>query len=161
MSFGQGGKKNFCVNSSSDRIGMASNKILKLMMWFSWNETVNEMNGRWQYLRRSCLIIMVLSEVSNFGLGNQTDNQNQILERSVQKIVLLVEKQVLVNSPTKEPDSRWFYHFGGASCRCQKSKKGTDMECMKYMMENLFWNYLWDNYLVLTLSFVFEKSKLN
>ena len=34
------------------------------------------------------------------------DNQNQILERSVHKIVLLVEKQVLVDSPMKEPDSR-------------------------------------------------------
>ena len=25
------------------------------------------------------------------------------------------------------------------TCRCQKSKKGTEMECMKFMMENLFW----------------------
>ena len=40
-------------------------------MWFSWSETVHEMNGQWQYLRRSCLIIMVLSEVSNFRLGKQ------------------------------------------------------------------------------------------
>ena len=31
----------------------------------------SEMNGQWQYLRRSCLIIMVLSEVSNFRLGKQ------------------------------------------------------------------------------------------
>ena len=34
------------------------------------------------------------------------DNQNQILEKPVHKIILLVEKQVLVDSPTKEPDSR-------------------------------------------------------
>ena len=39
------------------------------------------------------------------GKSNQ-DDQNQILERPVHKIVLLVEKQVLVDSPTKEPDSR-------------------------------------------------------
>ena len=48
------------------------------------------------------------------------DNQNQILEKPVHKIILLVEKQVLVDSPTREPDSRWFYHLGGASCRFQK-----------------------------------------
>ena len=35
MSFGQGGKRNFCVNSSSDRNGMTGNETLKLVMWLS------------------------------------------------------------------------------------------------------------------------------
>ena len=81
---------------------------------------------------------IVRSVKLRIGISNRAD-KNQILERPVHKIVLLVEKQVLVDSPTKELDSRWFYDLGGGSCRCQKSKKGTEMECMKYMMENLFW----------------------
>ena len=43
---------NFCFNSISDRNRMASNKILKLVIYFFWNKTVNKMNGQWQELRR-------------------------------------------------------------------------------------------------------------
>ena len=48
---------------------------------------------------------IVRSVKLRIGISNRAD-KNQILERSVHKIVLLVEKQVLVDSPTKEPDSR-------------------------------------------------------
>ena len=48
---------------------------------------------------------IVRSVKLRIGISKRAD-KNQILERSVHKIVLLVEKQVLVDSPTKEPDSR-------------------------------------------------------
>ena len=48
---------------------------------------------------------IVRSVKLQIGKSNR-DDQNQILERPVHKIVLLVEKQVLVDSPMKEPDSR-------------------------------------------------------
>ena len=48
---------------------------------------------------------VVRSVKLRIGKSNR-DDQNQILKRTVHKIVLLVEKQVLVDSPTNEPDSR-------------------------------------------------------
>ena len=77
---------------------------------------------------------VVRSVKLRIGKSNR-DDQNQILERPLHKIILLVEKQVLVDSPTKEPDSRWFYHLGGASCRCQKSKK----RALKWSAWNIWW----------------------
>ena len=38
--------------------------------------------------------------------NSNQDDQNQILERPVHKMVLLVKKQALVDSTMKEPDSR-------------------------------------------------------
>ena len=43
--------------------------------------------------------------------NSNQDDQNQILERPVHKMVLLVKKQALVDSTMKEPDSRWFTIF--------------------------------------------------
>ena len=51
-------------------------------------------------------------------------------------------------NPHKSNISNHLHHLGKGldnyignydNCSCQKSKRGTEMECMKYMMENLFW----------------------
>ena len=64
----------------------------------------------------------------------QLPNYNRNVEMNCETVVPDVnnEHSEICTEPLQIPAEE-------STCSCQKSKRGTEMDCIKYMMENLFW----------------------
>ena len=99
-------------------------------MWFSWKWICGSLEKQRMKWMTDDNIEEVMPD-SNGTVGSvklwigksNCGDQNQILERPVPKIILLAKKQVLVNSSMEEPNSWWFYHFGGPVVDARSQKR--------------------------------------